>query len=250
MHRAIIVDDEQHCILRLSDLLSKYCSQSIQVVAVYNNADDAVKNIHTLKPDLLFLDVELNETTGMELLKRLPSVNFEVIFTTAHEKYALQAFKFSAVDYLLKPIDADELLTAVARLNTILSKKDLNHKFEVLFQNLNNQGQQSKKIVVPSGNKLLFLEIDQIIRCESDVNYTTIYLKDQQKIMVAKTLKEFEELLTDYNFFRIHSSHLINLSYIKTYHKGKGGTVTLSDNTNLEVSTRRKELFLKKISGF
>jgi two-component system LytT family response regulator len=250
MIRAIIVDDEQHCIVRLSDMLARYCPKQIELVATCNNTSDALTAIKSLKPDLLFLDVELQEATGMDLLRQFPKIDFEVIFTTAHEKYAIQAFRFSAVDYLLKPIDADELTTAISKLDKMLGQKDLNNKFEALLQNFHNkQSSQTKKITVPSGNELLFLEISQITRCEADVNYTTIYLKDKQKIMVAKTLKDFDDLLTDHGFFRIHNSHLINLSYIRSYQKGKGGYVILADGTNLEVSTRRKELFLKAVAG-
>jgi two-component system LytT family response regulator len=250
MIRAIIVDDEQHCIVRLSDMLARYCPKQIELVATCNNTSDAFTAIKSLKPDLLFLDVELQEATGMDLLRQFPKIDFEVIFTTAHEKYAIQAFRFSAVDYLLKPIDADELTTAISKLDKMLGQKDLNNKFEALLQNFHNkQSSQTKKITVPSGNELLFLEISQITRCEADVNYTTIYLKDKQRIMVAKTLKDFDDLLTDHGFFRIHNSHLINLSYIHSYQKGKGGYVVLADGTNLEVSTRRKELFLKAVAG-
>ncbi|MDB5149888.1 MAG: response regulator transcription factor [Mucilaginibacter sp.] len=250
MIRAIIIDDEQHCIVRLSDMLARYCPQQIELLATCDNAADALTAIKSLKPDLLFLDVELQETTGMDLLRQFQQIDFEVIFTTAHEKYAIQAFRFSAVDYLLKPIDSDELTTAISKLDKMLGQKDLNNKFEALLQNFHNKpSSQTKKITVPSGNELLFLEISQITRCEADVNYTTIYLKDKQKIMVAKTLKDFDDLLTDHGFFRIHNSHLINLSYIRSYQKGKGGYVVLTDGTNLEVSTRRKELFLKAVAG-
>lgn len=248
MTKAIIIDDELHCISRLTDLLGWFCKDSIKVIAVCENSEDGIAAITNLNPDLVFLDVQLNETTGIDLLKQLPEINFEVIFTTAHEQYAVQAFKFSAIDYLLKPIDADDLVAAVSKLNKKVSQKELTNKFEALFQNLNHKSPQAKKITVPSGNGLLFLEVGQIIRCEADVNYTTIFLKDKQKIVVAKTLKEFEDMLTDHGFFRIHNSHLVNLSYISSYNKGKGGTVTLTDNTSLEVSTRRKELFMKRIS--
>lgn len=250
MIRAIIVDDEQHCIIRLSEMLTNYCPRQIELVATCDNADDAIAAIKSLKPDLLFLDVELQETTGMDLLRQFPQIDFEVIFTTAYEKYAIQAFKFNAIDYLLKPIDADELTMAVGKFDKILDQRGLNNKLEVLLQNFYNKtSSQTKKITVPSGNELLFLEVNQITRCEADVNYTTIYLKDKRKIMVAKTLKDFDDLLTEYGFFRIHNSHLININYIHSYQKGKGGYVVLTDGTNLEVSTRRKELFLKTMGN-
>jgi two-component system LytT family response regulator len=170
-----------------------------------------------------------------------------VIFTTAHEKYAVQAFKFSAVDYLLKPVDADDLKQAINKLQQKISKEEVSKKFDVLFYNLKNIQSTSKRITVPTIKGFEFLQVHDIVRCQSDINYTIIFLKGKQKITVAKTLKEFEELLIDHNFFRVHNSHLINLSYIKSYNKGKGGTVTMTDSSEVEVSTRRKDGFLKRL---
>lgn len=247
MIRSIIVDDEMHCTNRLTDLLHKYCKNTVHVAGTFDTVDTAIAGISELKPELLFLDVQLHELTGFDLLGRIPEINFEVIFTTAYDNYAIKAFKFSAIDYLLKPVDPDDLLQAVSKLQRVLQQHDLSDKFNTLLHNLKSGSGASKKITVPTSKGLMFLPVNDIIRCESDVNYTTIYLKDKQQLMVAKTLKEFDDMLAEHQFFRIHNSHLINLDYIKSYHKGKGGYVTLSDNTSLEVSTRRKDLFLKKI---
>lgn len=245
MIRSIIIDDELHCINRLSGLLEEHCKQNIHLMDSFQSVDEGVAGIKKLQPDLVFLDVQIHDKTGFDLLKQLDEINFEIIFTTAFEKYAVQAFKFSAIDYLLKPVDGDDLKQAVEKLNQKTSKTESSGKLQVLFNNL--QG-LSKRICVPVINGLVFLQVSDIIRCESDVNYTTIFLKDKQKLMVAKTLKEFEEMLTDYNFFRVHNSHLINLSYIKNYVKGKGGYVVLTDGSEIEVSSRRKEPFLKKLA--
>lgn len=247
MIRAIIIDDEPHCTQRLADLLDRYCKQSVWVAGTFDNVDDAVAGLAALKPELVFLDIQLHEQTGFDLLGRLPQIDFEVIFTTAYDNYAIQAFKFSAVDYLLKPIDPDDLLQAIVRLQKILDQRQLTEKFNTLLHNLKTTDNTYKKITVATNKGLLFLQVSDITRCQSDVNYTTIYLKDKQQIVVAKTLKDFEDMLTDHNFFRIHNSHLINMDCIKSYHKGKGGYVTLNDNTSLEVSTRRRDLFLKKV---
>jgi len=247
MIRAIIVDDEQHCINRLEDVLHKYCRQTLLVAGTFDTAEKAMTGIRELKPDLIFLDVQLHDRTGFDLLSQLPEINFEVIFVTAYDNYAIKAFKFSAIDYLLKPVDPDDLLRAVDKLQRVLQQQELTDKFSTLLYNLKASNTATRKITVPTSKGLVFLVIDDIIRCEASVNYTTIYLKDKQQLMVAKTLKDFEDILSDHQFFRIHNSHLINLNYIKTYHKGKGGYVVLSDNTGLEVSTRRKDLFLKKI---
>jgi two-component system LytT family response regulator len=189
----------------------------------------------------------LNESTGFDLLNRLPKITFEVIFTTAYDNYAIKAFKFSALDYLLKPVAAEELLQGISKYQQIQNQQQLSEKFSALFQNLKASNGLPKKITVPTSKGLEFIAVDDIIRCEADVNYTTIFLKDKKHLMVAKTLKEFDDMLTEHQFFRIHNSHLINLNYVKSYHKGKGGYVTMADNTSLEVSTRRKDLFLKTI---
>jgi two-component system, LytTR family, response regulator len=245
MIRTLIIDDEQHCITRMSGLLGEHCKGAVHLMDAFQSVEEGITGIKKLQPDLVFLDVQIHDKTGFDLLKQLGEINFEIIFTTAFEKYALQAFKFSAIDYLLKPVDADDLKHAVEKLKQKFSKTDTTAKLEVLFNNMQNT---SKRICVPVINGLVFLQVNDIIRCESDVNYTTIFLKDKQKLMVAKTLKEFEEMLTDYNFFRVHNSHLINLSYIKNYVKGKGGYIVMSDGSEIEVSTRRKEAFMKKLS--
>jgi two-component system, LytTR family, response regulator len=248
MIKTIIIDDEQHCIDRLKRLLSEHCSASIQLDGAFKTNEDGIVAIKKLQPDLVFLDVQLNDKTGFDLLQQFNEIDFEVIFTTAHEKYAVQAFKFSAVDYLLKPVDANDLKHAVNKLQQRMSKEEVSKKFETLFQNLKNIQTNSKRITVPTLKGFEFLQVNDIIRCQSEINYTIIFLKDKQKLTVAKTLKEFEGLLTDYNFYRVHNSHLINLNCIKSYNKGKGGTVTMTDNSEIEVSTRRKDEFLKKLA--
>jgi two-component system, LytTR family, response regulator len=248
MIEAIIIDDEQHCIDRIKNLVANYCSDQIELIGSYQNIEDGVDAIKQLHPQLIFLDVEIKDKTGFDLLQQLTVINFEVIFTTAYNKYAVQAFKFSAIDYLLKPVDADELLAAVIKLNEKFSQKEIAQKFDALFYNLKHIQSTSKKICVPVVTGLVFLQTNEIIRCESDINYTTIFLKNKQKLLVAKTLKEFEELLADYNFYRVHNSHLINLAYIKAYNKGKGGSVVMEDGSEIEVSTRRKDEFLRKLT--
>lgn len=192
------------------------------------------------------MDVQLDEGTGFDLLKKLEDIKFDIIFTTAWEKYAIQAFKFSALDYLLKPVDADDLKQAISRLVEKNPKIDTTQKLETLLGNFYGSG---KRICVPVVNGLVVLKVEDIVRCESAINYTTLFLKDKQKLTVAKILKEFEEMLVDYNFFRVHNSHLINLAYVKSYNKGKGGFVTMMDGTDIEVSTRRKDDFLKKLTA-
>lgn len=248
MIKAIIVDDEQHCIDRLKNLVATYCSNEVSIIATFDNIDDAYSALQQLKPDLVFLDVQINRETGFDLLRKLPAISFDVIFTTAYEQYAVKAFKFSATDYLLKPIDVDDLKDSLKRIKESETKGHKNEDLNLLIENIKNIQHHTKKITVPTLNGLEFLNVQDILHCKSDVNYTTLYMKDKSKLMVAKTLKEFEGILSSYNFFRVHNSHLVNLNYIKSYNKGKGGYLILDDNTEIEVSTRKKEDFLQKLA--
>jgi two-component system LytT family response regulator len=245
MIRAIVIDDEQHCSDRLTSLLDRDYPHAIRVEGVFQTVEEGLRAIHGLHPELIFLDVQLGDKTGFDLLKQLYVIDFEIIFTTAYEKYAVQAFKFSAIDFLLKPVDEHDLKMAIGRLSDKIDQQRASKKIEALLHNLHAA---SKRICVPVMTGLVFISVTDIIRCQSDINYTTLFLQDRQKLLVAKTLKEFEELLSDYNFFRVHNSHLINLAYIKRYNKGKGGMVTMNDQSTVEVSTRRKEEFLKRLS--
>ena len=246
MLKTIIVDDEQHCINRLGDLLLAH-RKVVQVTGSYQSYHQALDAIRNSGPDLIFLDVQLGDKTGFDLLKALESIDFDIVFTTAFDKYAVEAFRFSAVDYLLKPIDAEKLKGAIQRLQGKVSAKVLSKKIETLFYNLQQDENRSKRIAIPTAEGLTFIEVNDIVRCQSDVNYTNIFNKNGQKITVSRTLKQFEELLDNHNFFRVHKSHLINLSCIKKYNKGKGGTITMIDGPEIEVSMRRKDPFLQRL---
>lgn len=250
MIKAIIIDDEQSAIDRLAELLAKHCKHRIHLAGSCTSVEEGIKAIRSLQPQLVFLDVQIHDKTGFDILKQIGAKNFDVIFVTAYEKYAVQAFKFSAIDYLLKPVDPEDLKQAVEKLNRKKPADELARKFDILLENIEQLKQYTppKKIVVPTINGFELLPVIDILRCESDINCTTIFVKDKQRLVVAKTLKEFEEMLEEYNFFRVHNSHLVNLAYIKSYHKGKGGSVVMIDGTEIEVSTRRKEDFLKKLS--
>jgi len=248
MITAIIIDDEQHCTDRLNNLLHENFKNDIELTGSFDNIEDGMTGIGKLQPDLVFLDVCINDKTAFDLLETLERISFDLIFTTAYDKYAVQAFKFSAVDYLLKPIDKDDLRVAIDKLKDKISVENTARKFEALFHNIKSTQVAHKRICVAIGNKLEVVPVSNIVRCESSGNYTTIYLKDQPKILVSKTLKEFEDLLGEYDFFRVHNSDLINLAFVKSYNKGKGGAVLMADNKNIEVSTRRKDEFLKRLA--
>ena len=249
MIRAIIIDDEQHCIDRLSNLLKDQLSKEVHLIESFRTVEEGIKGIEKLRPDLVFLDIQIQDKTGFDLLRHFQQMYFQVIFTTAFDKYAVQAFRFSAVDYLLKPVHPEELKQAVGKLSERSGNNTISDTVFHLLNNIKETQIANKKIGIPVITGLVFVPVSDIIRCESDINYTTFYMKDKQKLLVAKTLKEYEEILSDYNFFRIHNSHLINLAYIKSYHKGKGGFVTLTDGSEVEISTRRKDEFLKKITS-
>lgn len=248
MIRTIIIDDETHCIDRLTGLVNEYHAGAIEILGAYRTAGEGLRAIQTLRPELIFLDIQIHDSTAFDLLRQIKEIDFEVIFTTAFDKYAVEAFRFSAIDYLLKPIAPEELQQSVKRLEKKMAKNETTQKLDTLFHNFQNIQGASRRIAVPVINGLVFIQVSDIIRCESEINYTTLFLKDKQKLTVARTLREFEELLTNANFYRVHNSHLVNLAYIKNYNKGKGGILTMTDNSQVEVSTRRKEDFLKKLA--
>ena len=247
MARTLIVDDEQHCLEELQHLLKPY-RDSVEIVGYAKSVEEGVLLIHEKRPDLVFLDVQIGKQTGFDLLQQVPSSTFDVIFTTAYDKYAVDAFKFSALDYLLKPIEPNELKRSLEKHQRHASTKYLERKMDVLMHNLSNMN-GVKKITVPTLEGYEFLETSEIVRCQSDANYTEIFLGSGKKLMVSRTLKSFEELLGDEHFFRVHYSHLINLKKVRKYIKGKGGHVVMKDNTSIEVSTRRKEEFLNQLKG-
>lgn len=244
--KAIIIDDEQHCIGRLTKLLGSL--KNIDLLGSYSSVGTGILGIRELRPDLVFLDVQIHEKTGFDLLREIGTVNFEVIFVTAFDTYAVQAFKFSAVDYLLKPIDKDDLKIALEKVDEKLKGKDFERKMENLLSNIHKKDIH-KKISIPTFDGLEFIQVSDIVRCQADVNYTHVYLKNRTKITVSKTLKSFENLLSECNFFRVHNSHLINLDHIQKFTKGKGGYITMIDNAHIEVSSRRKDEFLKAITS-
>lgn len=250
--KAIIVDDEQHCIDALQTMLAKKCPE-VTVLGGVNSVKAAKELIDEVHPDVVFLDVEMPHQNGFELLKLFDRINFDIIFTTAYEQYALKAIKFNALDYLLKPFSVKELQDAVQKC---LNRKNVqqaepgNSPLDVFLQNMKTLHQTHKKIALPTINGLVFMPVQNIVRCESTGNYTRIFFTDKKNLMVSRPLKEFEELLTDVDFFRVHNSHLINLQQMQSYIQGEGGFALMSDGTQVEVSRRRKADFLKKAMQF
>lgn len=247
MIRTVIVDDEERGVKNLTALLNQYCP-AIELAATAGSAEEGIKIIHEHKPDLVFLDIEMPFGSGFDLLEKVKPITFEVIFTTAYDQYALKAIKFCALDYLLKPIDVEELAAAVDKVEKNQKQKDISRHLDVLLDNMRNvNGNTARRIALPTNEGLEFVEIQQIIRCEAVGNYTEFHLRDNKRFLSTKTLKQFEELLEAYNFIRVHHSHLINLDHILKYSKGDGGYVTMTDSTTVTIAKRKKNEFLNKL---
>lgn len=246
MYSAIIVDDEQDQRDHLSALVEKKFPH-IQLAAVCISVDEGVEAIKNIKPQLVFLDVVMPPKTGFDLLQRFETIDFEIIFTTSYEQYALQAFKVSAVDYLLKPFGADDLQQAVLKFEERIAQKNSLLHIQTLLHNINDNTPATKKIALPTLHGYIFVSVADIIRCEADNMYTTFYFADKSKVVVSKPIKDFEELLGVYNFFRVHTSHLINMQHLREYIKGDGGMVRMADGSTVDVSRRKKEDFLRAV---
>lgn len=246
MIKAIIVDDEKNGAEVLQFLIQENCS-NVQIVGMEHSVDSAISSIQKHKPDLVFMDIEMPTGTGFDVIQHTSEAGYETIFITAYEHYAIKAFKTNAIDYLLKPVEIDELVNAVKNAEKRISTSNKNNNVAIESLIL-SAIQKNKKISIPSQEGILWVDLDDIIRFEADSNYTHVYIKNKKKIMVAKTLKSFEDQLPNTNFCRIHSAHLINLNEIEKYIKGDGGIVVLKDNTNVPVSRSNKAELLAKLN--
>ena len=239
--RAIIIDDEEHCRSTLKKQLEWYCPK-IEVIGEGDSAESGRELIRTLNPDLVFLDIEMPAESGFELLRSLPAIRFKLIFTTAYDEYALEAFKVNAVAYLLKPIEGEELAETIDKV--VIEKQDeLGQKLESVMNFLSGN-EQTKKVALPVMEGLLFVRIDDIIRGEASGNYTTVYMNDGSSHFISKTLKYILESISNSKFIRVHQSHFINMDYINKYIRGKNGQIVLDDGTTVPVSRSKKDELL------
>ena len=255
--RAAIIDDETNAREALSNLLRILCPE-VEICGEAKNADLGIELIKKEKPNLIFLDIQMPGKTGFDLLSSFEKVDFGVIFTTAYQEYAIRAFRFSAIDYLLKPIDPDELQAAVEKFK--LQVAGVNpQQLQILQEHLDNtqslrlierKKNDNQRIALPTAEGIHFVQMTEIIQCESLGSYTKFHLVKGPAIVVSRLLKEYEEILDNFYFFRVHQSNIVNLEHIKRYVKGDGGQVWMSDNTEIEVSRRRKEEFLSLLSDF
>jgi two-component system, LytTR family, response regulator len=238
---ALIVDDEKLSRENLKTLIGEYC-KNIEVIGEANSVKTANSKIMELEPDVLFLDINMPRQSGFDLLQSLPNKNFMVVFVTAHNEYGVQAVKVNAVDYLLKPIDINELKSAE---NKLLQRRSLKEESQ-----LHNNYEEYKKIIVNHSQGFSIIDIDNIVRLEASRNYTKIYLNGNTEIISSKNLKEFEDILNSKSFCRVHKSHLINLKYLREYSNLEGGTAIMSDNSRIIISRRRFQEFLDKLKDF
>lgn len=245
--KAVLLDDELHCTKTLSLILERHCPE-VEVVGVFNHPAEALVFLQSTAVDILFLDIEMPFMNGFKLLNRLQPISTHVVFTTAYDAYAIKAFKYSAFDYLLKPIDETELIETVGRIkstaNENVQKSQLDHLLEIIKEKPGTP----KRIAFPTLEGLEFVDVDQILRCESSSNYTSIYLLDRSLMVVCRTLKEIEELLPTNSFLRVHNSHVVNMKHIRKYIKGSGGTIMMSDNFEVPVSRLRRDQVLKELT--
>lgn len=241
MMTAVIIDDEKNALEVLSMQLRNYCP-SVHILKLCKGGEEGVSAIKSLDPQVVFLDIEMPKVNGFDVLDQTKGHNFKVIFTTAYDQFAIKAFKYSAIDYLLKPIDIEDLKAAVNKIQDDKSE-DLAAKLQVLYQQLGIKTHIPNKMPIPFGDGYEMIPYANIIRCESESNYTTIYLSDHRKSTLSKTLKEVEESFVHTSFFRIHHSHLINTEHITKFYKSDGGYVIMSDGTQINISRNKKDDF-------
>lgn len=245
MYTAIIIDDEPKGRLALRLKIKTYCPD-INLVAEVDNGKDGIAAIEKLHPQIIFLDIEMPGMSGFEMLNSLPDKNFHIIFTTAYDQYAIKAIRYAAFDYLLKPIDIEELKQAIGKIN-LQPISQTKTQINLLQQNINHPKKLLNKLAIPTLDGLLFYDINDILYLEANSNYTNIHFTNKTKLLASKTLKDFEELLPEDIFFRPHHSFIINLNFIKRYIKGDGGQIELTNGTYVDVSRRKKDEFLKAI---
>lgn len=256
MITALLIDDDDNLRNGMKGLLSLYAPE-ITIVGEADSVATGIDSITKHQPQVVFLDIQLNDGTGFDILEQLAVKNGKmtsnIVFITAHEQYAIKAFRFSALDFLLKPVDPDELKKVIEKIKSVLEKNNDFAHIDLLLENIRKKVDNYKRIALSNSDGMHLFDISDIIRCESEDNYTKFYIKNSKPILISKTLKEYEELLTEHGFIRVHQSHLINLSFLKSYIKKDGGYVIMADNSNLPIAQRKREqlqeILIKQMSS-
>jgi len=244
MITTLLIDDDANLRNGMKMMLTRY-APDFRILGEADSVATGIVAISQLQPQVVFLDIQLTDGTGFDILEQLAQKNgkssFHIVFITAHEQYAIKAFRFSALDFLLKPVDPEELQKVIAKIKQVLEKNDSYAHIDLLLENIRKKVDNFKRIALSTSDGIHLFEISDIIRCESEDNYTKFFIKNHKPVLISKTLKEYEELLSEHGFERIHQSHLINLSYLKSYIRKDGGYVIMADNSNLPISQRKKE---------
>ncbi|MCB0492084.1 MAG: response regulator transcription factor [Cyclobacteriaceae bacterium] len=248
MIRTLLIDDEKPFITSVRTLLSSVAD--VVVVGEARSVASGLVQIDELEPDLIFLDIEMEDGTGFDLLKQIDRRDFKVIFITAYDHYAVEAFRFSAIDYLLKPITSVDLYAALDKVREATGKEKINYQLSVLMENIHQLSKEKKKIVLRELDTLHVIQLDEILWCNADGSYSIFYLTGGRKIMVSQHLKEFEDLLSPNGFFRVHRAHLVNLNKVRKFTKSEGGTILLEENISLPVSVRKRERLAEMLAHF
>jgi len=246
MIRTVLVDDETDSTNVLKNLLQVYCPQ-VKVVGEADNVNDALQVIETCTPDLVLLDIAINDETAFDLLNRLNNITFQVIFVTAWDNHAITAFRYSAVDYLLKPVDGEDLQKAIEKVGQKSNEHEIMRQLKVLSDNIDSLQFTKQKMAVPTITGLSFVLLKDVIRFEAKGNYTVVYLNKGEQIVTTRSIKEYETFLPDSIFYRVHNSHIINLNKVQKYQKGRGGYLFMEDGSSIEVAFRRREDFLRRL---
>ncbi|GAO41420.1 LytR/AlgR family response regulator transcription factor [Flavihumibacter petaseus] len=248
MITAILVDDEKNALEMMEWLLRTYCPE-VEIAAMCTSAEEALPIIQQVKPDVVFLDIEMPRINGFDLLEHIGQPSFHVVFCTAYDQFAIRAFKYSALNYLLKPIDPDDLKATVERIQS-RSQMPTREQLDLLMQGFRQLKQTPARIALSTGDGLIFVPTSDIIYCEADSNYTSVVLTSGKKILVSKVLKDIDEALSGPDFFRVHSSFLININHIKKMVRGEGGYIIMDNDATVSVSRSRRQEFMERFSRF
>ena len=249
MIKCILVDDENNALEMMEWLLRTYCPQ-VEIAAMCSSAEQGIEAIHKHQPDVVFLDIEMPKMNGFDMLEQFDELFFDVVFCTAYDQFALKAFRYSALNYLLKPVDPDDLKATVQRIEKVRSVPT-REQFEMLLQNIRQSGKTTpQRIALTHNDGLLFVQTDDIIYCEAESNYTNVVLAGGKKILVSKVLKEIDEALSGPDFYRVHSSFLININRIKKFVRGDGGYLIMDNDATISISRSRKQEFMELFSKF
>lgn len=247
--KILVIDNETNIRASIVQLINNFCPFSALLFEA-NGVASGLKSIEEIAPDIVFLDVELDDGTGMDLLSGLREINFHLVFITAHNKYAIDAFRFSAIDFLLKPINVDELTETFEKISKQLKNEFLHEQLQIMQDSLDKITYKDKKIVLKDSNSFYFIDVKDIIRCESDGQYTEFFIENNKKIIISKSLKEYEEMLEPYGFIRPHHSHIINSNKILRFDKSEGGILVMQNNDEIPVSHRKKTQILQILDSF